>query len=88
VHHRIVCAEHGQCEATFVCTHVAQSLTDKAPRGFNWHIDDEKNFQAYCNACDAMDAATWERVRASVSTAMCVNCFQRVAKLNGVEAKR
>ncbi len=86
--HRIVCAEHGQCEATFVCTHVAQSLTDKVARGFNWHIDDEQNFQAYCNACDAMDEAAWALARAKVSTAICVNCFQRVAALNGIAAKR
>lgn len=86
--HRIVCTEHGECEATFVCTHVKQSLIDKVARGFHWHIDDEQNFQAYCDACDAMDAAAWEQVRAKVSTAICVFCFRRVAGLNGVEARR
>lgn len=85
---RITCAAHGPGEATYVCVHVAQSLQDNVPRGFHWHIDENQNFQAFCTACDAMDEKAWAQVVASVSRAVCIQCFQQVAALNGVVAKR
>jgi len=85
---RIPCPTHGSGEATYVCVHVQQSLQDNVPRGFHWHIDESGNFQAFCTACDAMDEQAWAQVVASVSRAVCIQCFQRVAALNGVVAKR
>lgn len=85
---RITCAQHGPAEATYVCVHVEQSLKDIVPRGFHWHIDDAQNFQAFCSACDAMDEQAWAQVVASVSRAVCIHCFQRLAALNGVQVKR
>lgn len=85
---RIPCPIHGTGEATYVCVHVAQSLQDNVPRGFHWHVDESQNFQAFCTACDAMDAEAWAKVVASVSRAVCIQCFQRAAALNGVVAKR
>ena len=85
---RIPCVEHGQGEATYVCVHVEQSLKDRVPRGFHWHIDENQNLQAFCNDCNAMDENTWAQVVASVSRAICIQCFQRVATLNGVTVQR
>jgi hypothetical protein len=85
---RIACTIHGPGEATYVCSHVAQSLQDNVPRGFHWHVDENQNFQAFCTACDAMDEAAWAKVVASVSRAMCIQCFQRVAALNGAKPAR
>lgn len=85
---QITCAQHGQGEATYVCVHVSQSLKDGVPRGFHWHVDDKQNFQAFCNVCDAMDEQTWARTVGSVSTAICIKCFQTVAALNGKTPKR
>ncbi|MCC6786527.1 MAG: hypothetical protein IT547_01680 [Hyphomonadaceae bacterium] len=85
---RIPCAQHGSGEATYVCVHVEQSLKDSVPRGFHWHIDESQNFQAFCDACNAMDEQTWAQVVASVSRAICIQCFQRAAALNGVQPKR
>lgn len=85
---RIPCAQHGSGEATYVCVHVEQTVRDGVPRGFHWHIDEGQNFQAFCTACDAMDEHAWAQVVASVSRAICIQCFQRAAALNGVAVKR
>ncbi|MEZ5960166.1 MAG: hypothetical protein R3C30_07010 [Hyphomonadaceae bacterium] len=85
---QMTCPTHGPGEATYVCVHVAQSLQDNVPRGFHWHVDESQNFQAFCTACDAMDEETWEKVVASVSRAVCIQCFQRLAALNGATPQR
>ncbi|MCX7359099.1 MAG: hypothetical protein NT015_13275 [Alphaproteobacteria bacterium] len=85
---RIPCPQHGPGEATYVCVHVEQSVKDNVPRGFHWHVDDSQNLQAFCNACDAMDEQAWAQVVATVSRAICIQCFQRVAALNGVRVNR
>ncbi len=85
---RITCAQHGAAEAAYVCAHLEQSLKDNVPRGFNWHVDDAQNFQALCTACDAMDEQAWAQVVTSVSRAVCIHCFQRIATINGVTVSR
>lgn len=81
---KLVCDEHGDSEATFVCTHIIQTLDDAVPRGFNWSLDRDGEYQAACSACRSLSDAEWERVAGEVCTILCLGCFKQAASLNGI----
>ena len=81
----IHCDAHGDQAWAAVCRHVADTIGDGVPRGFTYVIDDEGAYQAFCDDCEALSAAEWERVRSAVHTIICVECFRRAAVLNQVE---
>ena len=79
------CSEHGEQAWAAVCRHIADSVTDGVPRGFTYVIGDDGGYQAFCDDCEALSAAEWERVRSDVHTIICLACCRRAAALNNVE---
>ena len=84
----VVCAHHGSREATFVCSHILDADKSGIPCGFNWHIDEDGNFQAFCDACIAMDEAAWEDTGSDTIRVLCIDCYRRAAALHGVVVSR
>ncbi|MDH5543943.1 MAG: hypothetical protein OEZ43_00025 [Gammaproteobacteria bacterium] len=51
----IECCTHGKQQATFVCQHIVQTLSDGEARGFWWANDPENSRpDAWCSACESM----------------------------------
>jgi len=48
----IQCAEHGSREETFVCQHIAFSLTMRKPVGFFWAEQAKDRPDAWCFECN------------------------------------
>ena len=82
---RVHCDEHGDSATTFVCVHITDSLSDGKPRGFLWSIDDDGEYQAVCPQYRETPDDQWEARAGEVGRILCFGCYQRAAKLNGVD---
>jgi hypothetical protein len=53
---QITCSQHGSQDSTFVCQHIARSLTTGIAVGFHWPRENERNPRpdAWCSACERM----------------------------------
>lgn len=40
---KVLCGEHGEQQATFVCQHIVMTIRDHVPRGFFWATGDPDN---------------------------------------------
>ena len=86
----IECAEHGSSNASFVCTHVRQSLIDNVARGFCYSsLDPDVEPCAWCDHCDQMltnGGGDWNEELEAVAKIklLCSSCFMKAARLNGV----
>ena len=80
----VECDEHGSALATVVCAHVVQSLVDCKPYGFLWTLDDDQEYSAVCDQCNAMTDAEWERDAEGLGRVLCFECFCNAGRLNGV----
>jgi len=78
------CGEHGEQAWAAVCKHIADTVDDGVPRGLTCVIDDEGAYQAFCDDCEALSTAEWERISADVHTIICVECLRRAAAANHV----
>ena len=84
----VECCEHGRQQATYVCQHVAQSLTDNQPRGFWWSDDSPENPRpdAWCGECEALvnKLGAWNDESESFAGVklICGACYDRAKELN------
>ena len=80
----VACDVHGTSEATYVCPHLAATLADGDPRGFNWTRDGEGAIQAFCDDCwDATDEE-WEWIEEQGPKLFCRRCLEQTAEINGL----
>jgi len=82
---KLVCDEHGDDVATYVCVHVIDSLRDLKPRGFSWSVDDEDEYQAVCADCRAMPRKRWRKQSSELGRILCFSCYKKAAALNGID---
>lgn len=80
----IACDSHGDSAQTYVCVHVAQSLSDGVLCGFKWSVDEDDEFQAVCDACDSMDDEEWAAQESDLIRILCFGCYRDAAALHGV----
>jgi hypothetical protein len=79
------CDVHGPSVATIVCRHVVDTLQDGSPRGFDWHVDEDGDYQAVCQTCLDMDADEWDCHEGQLGRVLCFECFRKAALMNGVQ---
>jgi hypothetical protein len=87
----VECNEHGAQEATFVCRHLAESLSTRRPVGF--YFASEARGDAWCSACEHVrvreggETGDWnERSEAFAQiTLLCGSCYDEVKRLNGFQ---
>ena len=84
----VTCDDHGAREATYVCCHILQANRSGVPCGFNWHVDEDGNFQAFCDACIALDEDSWQAVASDMIRVLCIDCYRRAATLHGLTVSR
>ena len=83
----IVCDVHGESVATYVCTHICDTLQDGVPRGFLWQLNDGE-YDAICAACNAMPDEAWEEQASDTLRLLCFECYAKAAELNGITMVR
>jgi hypothetical protein len=84
----IHCDEHGEQQATYVCQHIIQTLSDGKPRGF-WASGNPENPRpdAWCAECEAKvqeAGGEWSdesEAFAGVSL-LCGACYDRAIAIN------
>lgn len=81
----INCTTHGKMPAAAVCCHITKTLQSAEPVGFNWHVDEEGDYQAFCDACWNASDEEWERMRKQVISIICEACFLRAAGIAGAD---
>lgn len=83
----VQCARHGAAEASFVCSHIVETIDDGVARGFSWAVDEEGDHQSLCDDCHhkshAMTDAQWEDHVAATGRILCLKCFWRAWEING-----
>jgi len=84
----VQCATHGEADATIVCCHIAETLTDGVARGFRWSLDQDDEYQATCDECSDLSDDEWLRIEVEVGRVLCFGCFKRAATLNGVQIEK
>lgn len=84
----VECDKHGKQQATFVCQHIVQTLTDGKARGFWWASGQEnRRPDAWCSECEAnVQEAKGEwndenEAFASVKL-LCGACYDRAKEIN------
>lgn len=88
VREKVVCKDHGSREATYVCLHILHANRTGEPCGFNWHVDEDGNFQAFCDACIAMDEESWREVSSETIRVLRIDCYRKAAALHGAVISR
>ena len=84
----IECAEHGKQQATYVCQHVVQSITDGVPRGFWWSTESPDNPRpdAWCSECEERvnEAGEWNEETEALAGVklLCGACYDKAKALN------
>ena len=62
---KIQCCAHGWQDESFVCQHIAESLSTGVPVGFDWSAEaTEAHPDAWCSSCEAARVAAggdWTR---------------------------
>ncbi len=81
----IECDKHGPNEATFVCSHILETLRTKTPRGLNWDFDEEGGIQAFCDSCWNATDEEWLEISADTCRMICLGCLKDAAAINGFE---
>jgi hypothetical protein len=81
----ISCDEHGEDEATYVCSHIAKTLKDKKPRGFLDLIDEHGEHSAICTACNTIPFKRWQKTGPKNMKVICWGCYKRAALVNGIK---
>ena len=85
----VECSRHGPQQATFVCQHLAQSLTTRERVGFFYAR--EPRGDAWCSACEEVrireggETGDWnDRSEAFASIKLvCGACYEEIRTLNG-----
>jgi hypothetical protein len=85
----IECCEHGKQQATYVCQHTVQTLSDNVTRGF-WSAEPEAGDSrpdSWCSACEEMVNETggaWndESEEFAGVRLICGACYDRAKQLN------
>jgi hypothetical protein len=85
VTHVCKCELHGDRETTIVCAHICETLQDGHARGFDWHIDEDGEYQAVCGSCRAMTETEWAEKSTVLGRVLCFECFKIAAEMNGVD---
>jgi len=91
----IECCEHGKQQATYVCQHTVQSLSDNVLRGF-WSAEPGPGVErpdSWCTACEEMVNKTggeWNDESESFAGVklICGACYDRVKELNLGDKKK
>ena len=79
------CATHGKQEATYICTHIVESLHDRNPHGFFW--TDEDGFAGWCLECEEKRLELgWvkELYEFMDFKPLCRSCFEMARGINSV----
>ena len=85
---KVECAKHGPQEATYVCSHLADSLKSSIPLGF--YYASEPRGDAWCRACEAVriaeggESGDWnDRSEAFAKIKLlCGLCYDKIKRLN------
>lgn len=80
----VTCPAHGRQRAAFVCAHTVETLNDGAPRGLQWAFHDGA-YDGVCQACAALPEEVWAERAQELGRALCVACFQQIAKINNID---
>ena len=89
----IECSEHGKQQATYVCQHVVQSITDGIPRGFWWSTESPDNPRpdAWCSECEERvnEAGEWNEENEALAGVklLCGACYDKAKALNHGKSK-
>ena len=81
----VECSTHGSSVPAFVCVHILETLSDLEPRGFEWSVDEDGEYQASCAHCRSLSEEEWDEQASKVIRLLCFGCFVRAAELNGVQ---
>jgi hypothetical protein len=80
----LICDIHGNNVATIVCSHILDTLAYKQKRGFRWHLDEDGEYQAVCDDCEAMSVEEWKAESEKHGRVLCYECYKSAAALNGI----
>lgn len=80
----LTCGTHGKQPATYVCTHIIDSLKTGEPVGFWWSVEDG-DYTAICGECNEMSEAEWEQEAPKLIQILCKGCFMDAANMNDID---